>query len=506
LPSRATVLTNLRNGMGRFRALGRRLVAVFAVPESDAASGKRRSPSIAAILSFVWPGLGQLYLRSRRTAVIFAIPPILLVLLLAYALRRGTLVLATQLVADRLVGLTAVTLLAILGLWRLASVLHAFLASRSRTGRRIVQRGVLGALVLAILGTHLAIGAVLLSVSNAGSEVFNPVNPVIARAAASYSLAPGATATAVVTPGPTPDLSHRITVMLSGVDASPEPNRLGEMLYDSMMVISFDPTTNSVQMISVPRDATNFPLYYGGVRQYPHKLNELPSDVRSGFYSPETNSDPEAKGYATIVNEVQYLLGVHIDYTAKMDLDQFVSLIDTVGGIWVDNPTAICDCAYTDSQGNSWPGYDWLDGTYGFQLPAGHVHLDGRHALAYIRSRHSIGESDWTRQNRQQQVLLALLKQMTSLDQLPNLFKVINDLPNLMLTDLPGNLASDLVAVYTQNNPKVNQVVLDGQYFRGYIGGASCLNYYRIAQLSRQVFGKDSLWQGKPDPPDTCPA
>jgi len=43
LPSRATVLTNLRNGMGRFRALGRRLVAVFAVPESDAASGKRWS-------------------------------------------------------------------------------------------------------------------------------------------------------------------------------------------------------------------------------------------------------------------------------------------------------------------------------------------------------------------------------------------------------------------------------------------------------------------------------
>jgi anionic cell wall polymer biosynthesis LytR-Cps2A-Psr (LCP) family protein len=101
-------------------------------------------------------------------------------------------------------------------------------------------------------------------------------------------------------------------------------------------------------------------------------------------------------------------------------------------------------------------------------------------------------------------VLLALLKQMTSLDQLPNLLNVINKLPQLMTTDLPPSLASDLVADYTQKNPAINQVVLDGQYFWGYVGGASCLNYNKIADLSRQLFGKDSLWQGKDDPAPSC--
>jgi LCP family protein required for cell wall assembly len=490
--------------LGKLHAFGRRLVAVFAVPDPDPETAGRRSPAVAAVLSFVWPGLGQLYLRSRRTAAIFALPPILLLLLLAYALRRGTLVLATQLIADRVVGLTTVALVLLFGAWRLASVVHAYRAGRRGQGRRILPRAVIGALTLAILTVHLASGALLLYVSDVGTQVFNPVSPVISRIVASYSLAPGATPTAVVTPAPTPASNQRITILLTGVDAGTETGRT-ETLYDSMMVVSFDPASNSVQMISIPRDATNVPLYYGGVFAFPNKLNELASDVAAGLYSPETNGDPAAKGYATIVNELQYLVGVHIDYTAQMNLNQFVSLIDMVGGIWVDNPTAICDCAYP-----GWAGYDWMDGSPpGFSLPAGHVYLDGRHALAYIRSRHSNGESDWTRQGRQQQVLLALVKKMTALDELPHLLDVIKNLPSLMTTDLPGNLASDLVADYTQNNPKITQVVLDGLYFRGYISdsgsSASCLNYYRLAQLSRQLFGKDSLWLGKPDPEDTCP-
>jgi hypothetical protein len=65
-------------------------------------------------------------------------------------------------------------------------------------------------------------------------------------------------------------------------------------------------------------------------------------------------------------------------------------------------------------------------------------------------------------------------------------------------------LASDLVADYTQNNPTIRQVVLDGTYFYGYIGSGSCLNYNKIADLSRQLFGDDSLWKGKADPPPTC--
>ncbi len=72
-------------------------------------------------------------------------------------------------------------------------------------------------------------------------------------------------------------------------------------------------------------------------------------------------------------------------------------MIDAVGGVTVDNPKAIND-----------PRYDWLDGTSGFYLDAGKVHLNGRKALAYVRSRQGIGDTDFTRAARQQQVLVAL--------------------------------------------------------------------------------------------------
>ena len=55
-----------------------------------------------------------------------------------------------------------------------------------------------------------------------------------------------------------------------------------------------------------------------------------------------------------------------IHYYAAIDLQGFRKMIDAVGGVTVDNPKAIND-----------PRYEWLDGTYGFTLPAGKVKLNG---------------------------------------------------------------------------------------------------------------------------------
>ena len=88
--------------------------------ESPTARGRGRSPSLAALLSFLWPGLGQFYTGKRRLAAIFAVPALLVLLLLAYELRRGPVVLAAQLFAERNVGLAAVVIVILVGAWRLA--------------------------------------------------------------------------------------------------------------------------------------------------------------------------------------------------------------------------------------------------------------------------------------------------------------------------------------------------------------------------------------------------
>jgi LCP family protein required for cell wall assembly len=447
---------------------------------------------VAALLSFLWPGLGQLYTGRRRLAIAFAVPAVLVLLVLIYQMRQGLVVFGARLVSPRF-ALAALVIVVLLGAWRVVAVAHAFVAGEALGTRRTLERAVLAALVAAIVVSHSAAGYVLWVTYNAGSQAFQP-NPNLVDLA-TPSLAPGETPGPSTDVGPSvapPSIDSRVTILFNGVDSSPSR---GEHLYDSIMVVSYDPKTKSVQMVSVPRDISDFPLYFGGKAPDWMRINALPTDVHAGFKSPDSP-------YITLVNEVQYLVGIHIDYYAVMDLGAFVKMVDMVGGIDVDNPSAICDCA-----SGSWPGYDWMDGSpYGFSLPAGLQHLDGRHALAYVRSRHSAGQSDFSRQGRQQQVLVALLHKMAEPSQLLNLPTLINTLASSVTTTFPAEKVADYVAI-GQDVPSGNftQVVLDGQYFWGYLtSGASCLHYDKVADLSRQIFGQDSLWSGKADPPATC--
>jgi anionic cell wall polymer biosynthesis LytR-Cps2A-Psr (LCP) family protein len=95
---------------------------------------------------------------------------------------------------------------------------------------------------------------------------------------------------------------------------------------------------------------------------------------------------------------------------------------------------------------------------------------------------------------------------MAQPSQLLNLPKLIDTVGSSVTTNFPADQVADYVAI-SQNVPSGNfkQVVLDGVYFWDYLpSGATCLYYNKVADLSRQLFGPDSLWQGKPDPAFTC--
>ena len=455
--------------------------------------GRRGSPSLAALLSFLWPGLGQLYVGKRRWALVFAVPPLLILVLLAYALRRGLVVFAAQLFADRTVGLATVAILLLLGVWRLASVVNAFVSGESPKTHRLLNRAVVVALAAVIVVSHLGGGYYLLAYSDAGSQVFNPGDgdsSLIDEATPGPSLAPGQTPAPTASPLPTPSSGGRVTILFTGVDSAPSRS---EHLYDSIMVVSYDPATNSVQMVSVPRDSASFPFYFGGVDRATVKINSIPTYVRNGWIkSPDTP-------YMTLVKEVSYLVGVPINYYAVMNLDGFVAMIDKVGGIDVVNPSVIDD-----------PSYDWLNGQkHGFYLAAGPQHLNGKNALAYVRSRHGADNSDWRRASRQQQVLVALLHKMASPAEILALPGLISTLGSSVTTTFPANQVADYVAM-GENVPSKNfsQVVLGPPYSITGIStvtASSCLLNAKVAALSIQLFGQDSLWYGKPAPANTCP-
>lgn len=472
-------------------ALVRRRQSVIPDGASPNTAAPGRSPSLASLLSFVWPGLGQLYLGNRRLAAIFALPSVVVVLLLAYALRRGPVVLAAQLFAERAVALTTIVVLVLFGVWRLVSVVDASRSGSSTSAHKTIDRAVLVALAAIIAATHLGVGYYLLAASDAGSEIFDAGNTsLIVQATPEPSPSPGLTAGPTRTPevAPTPEPNGRVTILLTARGTGTSYNA-----YDSIMVVSLNPQAKSIQMVSVPRDSASFPFYFGGVDSRSIKINSLPLYVRSGAI--KSGDDP----YTTLVKEVQYLVGITINYHAAMDVGGFITMINKVGGIDIVSQYPIVD-----------PTYDWLDGSpYGFSLSAGPHHLNGRNALAYVRSRHARGDSDWKRSSRQQQVLVALLHKMAQPNQILALPSLLKTLGASVETDFPANQVADYVAL-GQDVPSENitQVVLGPPYTitgTSSVNAANCLLNDKVAALSVQLFGTDSLWYDKPAPANTCP-
>lgn len=424
------------------------------------------SPSLAALLSFVWPGLGQLYARRRVAAAVFAIPALLVLGIVLFQARRGLDVMFARLLDPTIAAAVFVGILG-LGLWRLIAVRHAFGLADPTSKRRVAERFALTVLLVAIVASH-AVGAVYVwSAYQMDVGIFKVGGN-------------GAEVAQLPASGP------RLTIMLAGVDAY---TGRSERLYDSLMVISVDTDTNRIALLSVPRDTTGYPLYYGGTGKI--KINAIPTYVSNGWLkSPD-------QPVTTLVKEVGYLVGVPINYYGVIDLSGFMKVVDMVGGVDIDNPTAIDD-----------PTYDWLNGlATGFKLSAGPHHLDGVTALAYARSRHGSGNSDYARADRQQQLLKAVAHKMATPAMAVRLPDFMAQAASLVSTNFPAARVADMLD-FAKSVPSGNydSYVLGPPYSVSSstaTASTSCLQLDRVAPLSVKLFGTDSRYSGRTQPP-TC--
>ncbi len=226
---------------------------------------------------------------------------------------------------------------------------------------------------------------------------------------------------------PVIDENERINVLLIGVDKLPWRTAT---LTDAMMVVSMDPVGKTVSILSLPRDLIGVPL--GNGDNYGPKLNSLMS-----YADRHPDEFPEG-GVSALEHAVSALLDVPIDYYARLDFYGFVDIVNAVGGVDIKVAESFSDPLYT-SFGHPKPGWSIKAGTH---------HLDGINALAYARARKALGESDFTRAARQQQVLLALRDQVTKdgslLWKLPDLLELAG---NLVTTDVPVSRLPTLAAI-----------------------------------------------------------
>jgi LCP family protein required for cell wall assembly len=418
------------------------------------------------------------------------VPAFVVLLIVLFEARQGLMVLVARFI-DPSFALWALILVLLLGVWRAVAVTHAFASGdRGRQNRRR-ERVALIALLAAVVGMH-GIGAVYAwSAYNMDSQIFSPVTEGVqpGETDAAGSPLPNSTIEPAITPPPG---DTRVSILLTGVDSYVGRS---ERLNDTMMVVTIDTKTDKVAMVSVPRDTAGFPYYWGGNAPATMKLNSLVTYVTNGYvHSPD-------EPMTTLVKEVGYLIGIPVNYYATLDLASFMTLIDKVGGVDINNPSIINDTVY-----------DWLDGsTPGFYLSAGPHHLNGRLALAYVRSRHGDNNNDWARESRQQEVLIALEHRIASPGNAFSLPGIMQLAGSMIRTNYPASQVADMVALVAGvPSGNISQVVLGPPFSLANAAPSSgtwtsCLELDKVAAKSIELFGKDSRYYGTTQAP-TCAA
>jgi LCP family protein required for cell wall assembly len=216
----------------------------------------------------------------------------------------------------------------------------------------------------------------------------------------------------------------RVTILLLGSDA--REGVIGERT-DTIMVVTIDPATGEVATVSLPRDTEEFP--YAPGRTYGPKINGLYETYRSG------GADRE-RAFKKVTEAMAYGFDIEIDHWAVITFTGFKNLIDRIGGIDVTLAEPFIDTSAHV-------------GKNGLHLKAGEVHLDGTHALALARSRHTT--NDYDRSRRQQMIVAATASKVREMgaDAILPLAQTVLD---HVTTDIPISDALPLLALAQQTN------------------------------------------------------
>jgi LCP family protein required for cell wall assembly len=306
------------------------------------------------------------------------------------------------------------------------------------------------------------------------SPTSQPV-PIVPTPAGAAPLIPTLQA---ITPTPVmPIAGSAVNILLLGIDRRPgetDPSRS-----DSIIIAHVDPDRHRVALLSLPRDLiVSIPGYGYSRINAAHVYGDLYPDLGGGI--------------ALARQTVGQLLGTPIDYAVQIDFEGFIGLIDSIGGIDVDIPTALYDGQYPTMD------YNYME----VYFDPGLQHLDGSRALQYARIRH--GDSDFERARRQQQGIVAVvhrLRDQNPLQLLDSATAVSASLRGYLWTDLPQDRMIGLAWALRDMRPEqIERYVVDENMvsFNGVSGACSsaddywaeCLDQAALQALVQQWLGQ----------------
>lgn len=224
---------------------------------------------------------------------------------------------------------------------------------------------------------------------------------------------------------------------------------------DVNIIMTINRATHKILLTTTPRDSY-VAIADGGQNQY-DKL------THAGIY-----------GVNTSVHTLENLYGIDISNYIRLNFTSFLQLIDLVGGIDVQN-----DQEFTSG---------------GHHFPVGTVHLDAERALIFVRERYSLANGDNDRGKNQEKVIAALIKKLSSPENLGNYQAILKGLEGSIQTDLRIETIMDLVNRQLESG---SQFTVESQALTG--SGRMDLPSYAMpgSQLYMMEINQDSLNQVK---------
>jgi LCP family protein required for cell wall assembly len=181
---------------------------------------------------------------------------------------------------------------------------------------------------------------------------------------------------------------------------------------DTLILVRADPNTNSLSMLSFPRDLL-VTIKCPGRPDVVDRINAAYSNC----------------GTLGSVETVRALTGLPINYFVTVNFRGFMDLVNNLGGVWIDvDHRYLCDPSNCPgvSKINLYPGYQ---------------RLNASNSLAFVRFRHF--DSDLFRNARQQLFLKALKQQISSQLGLSTLFAIVNAVERNVVVGRGGKAALD---------------------------------------------------------------
>ena len=212
----------------------------------------------------------------------------------------------------------------------------------------------------------------------------------------------------------TPVTPEPMSVLLLGIDSG-SLGRTEVGRSDVIMIMTINPNTNNITLTSIPRDT------------YVEIVGQGMMDKINHAYA--------FGGVEMSRATVEQFLDIDIEHHIVVNMAGLSEIIDQVGGVEIIPPTTF-----------SISGYNFIEGQA--------ITLDGEMALAYVRERYTSG-GDYGRQERQRQLVTAVIHQISNSKNIFNLKNIFYSLNENIKTDFD---LITLMGLYKEFNDSVDSV------------------------------------------------